>query len=60
MYEPTYVAFCDNVLTNYIGNFFAESAQDMKVSCNCEYCGGGVRHEVGQTSTKLDGLNATW
>ena len=24
MYEPIYVAFCDNVLTNYVGNFFAE------------------------------------
>ena len=24
MYEPTYVAFCDNVLTNYVGNFFTE------------------------------------
>ena len=24
MYEPTYVAFCNNVLTNHVGNFFAE------------------------------------
>ena len=35
-----------------------DKGPDVKGPCNHDYCAGGVRREVGQTSTKLGSSNA--